>query len=73
MKPLDRVDLVVAIDEQTRNSWGRGRILEVLPDISGQVRRATVQTARGVFARPAIKLAVLDVTDDCKMLKEVTP
>ncbi|XP_062557220.1 uncharacterized protein LOC134222088 [Armigeres subalbatus] len=61
VKPLEPGDLVVVIDENTRNSWERGRILEVFPDKLGQVRRAKVQTARGVFARPAVKLAVLDV------------
>ncbi|XP_055527103.1 uncharacterized protein LOC129719731 [Wyeomyia smithii] len=62
VKPLKPGDLVVIIDEQARNRWERGRILETFPDKSGQVRRATVQTARGVLARPAVKLAVLDVT-----------
>ncbi|XP_062557202.1 uncharacterized protein LOC134222066 [Armigeres subalbatus] len=62
VKPLEPGDLVVIIDENSRNSWERGRILEVFPDKSGQVRRAKVQTARGVFARPAVKLALLDVS-----------
>ncbi|XP_055523486.1 uncharacterized protein LOC129717538 [Wyeomyia smithii] len=61
VKPLKPGDLVVIIDEQARNRWERGRVLETFPDKSGQVRRATVQTTRGVLARPAVKLAVLDV------------
>ncbi|XP_058458201.1 uncharacterized protein LOC131434928 [Malaya genurostris] len=61
VKPLAPGDLVVVVDEQARNRWERGRILETFPDKTGQVRRATVQTNRGVFARPAVKLAVLDV------------
>ncbi|XP_055543765.1 uncharacterized protein LOC129729278 [Wyeomyia smithii] len=64
VKPLKPGDLVVIIDEQARNRWERGRVLETFPDKSGQVRRATVQTARGVLARPAVKLAVLDVTGE---------
>ncbi|XP_058828010.1 uncharacterized protein LOC131687931 [Topomyia yanbarensis] len=61
VKPLEPGDLVVIVDEHARNRWERGRILETFPDKSGQVRRATVQTNRGVFERPAVKLAVLDV------------
>ncbi|XP_055623485.1 uncharacterized protein LOC129766911 [Toxorhynchites rutilus septentrionalis] len=66
VKPMKPGDLVVIVDENTRNSWERGRVLETFPDKSGQVRRATVQTARGVFARPAVKLAVLDVEGNYK-------
>ncbi|XP_062704151.1 uncharacterized protein LOC134286543 [Aedes albopictus] len=58
VKPLKPGDLVVIIDEKTRNS---------------QVRRAVVQTARGVFTRPAVKLAVLDVTNNDKKKDEVVP
>ncbi|XP_062716949.1 uncharacterized protein LOC115265221 [Aedes albopictus] len=71
VKPLEHGDLVVIIDENARNCWERGRILEVFPDKSGQVRRATVQTARGVFARPAVKLAVLDVVGNHREPEEV--
>ncbi|XP_062710628.1 uncharacterized protein LOC134288773 [Aedes albopictus] len=73
VKPLRPGDLVVIIDENARNCWERGRILEVFPDKSGQVRRATVQTARGVFTRPAVKLAVLDVVEVSKEPEEVVP
>ncbi|XP_065095606.1 uncharacterized protein LOC135717443 [Ochlerotatus camptorhynchus] len=73
VKPLEPGDLVVIVDEHARNRWERGRILEIFPDKSGQVRRATVQTARGVFARPAVKLAVLDVAGKDKMIDEVAP
>ncbi|XP_053686569.1 uncharacterized protein LOC128736113 [Sabethes cyaneus] len=62
VKPLKPGDLVIIVDEHARNQWERGRILEIFPDKSGQVRRAMVQTSRGVFARPAVKLALLDVS-----------
>ncbi|XP_062713285.1 uncharacterized protein LOC134290231 [Aedes albopictus] len=52
VKPLEPGDLVVIIDDQTRN---------------------IVQTARGVFARPAVKLAVLDVASNDKKEDEVAP
>lgn len=71
VKPLKPGDLVVIIDEKVRNSWERGRILEVFPDKSGQVRRAIVQTARGIFARPAVILAVLDVVGDGRKSDDV--
>ncbi|XP_055615019.1 uncharacterized protein LOC129761325 [Toxorhynchites rutilus septentrionalis] len=61
VKPLEPGDVVIVVDENTRNRWERGRILETFPDKDGQVRRARIQTARGVFSRPAVKLAVLDV------------
>ncbi|XP_058827206.1 uncharacterized protein LOC131687171 [Topomyia yanbarensis] len=61
VKPVEPGDLVVIVDEHARNRWERERILETFADKFGQVRRATVQTNRGVFERPAVKLAVLDV------------
>ncbi|XP_062713842.1 uncharacterized protein LOC134290677 [Aedes albopictus] len=73
VKPLEPGDLVVIIDEQTQSSWERGRILEVFPGKSGQVRRAVVQTARGVFARPAVMLAVLNEASNEKKADEVAP
>ncbi|XP_055622808.1 uncharacterized protein LOC129766312 [Toxorhynchites rutilus septentrionalis] len=72
-KPLEPGDLVIIIDEQARSRWERGRILKTFPDTSGQVRRAIVQTARGVFARPAVKLAVLDVRGNEGSPENVAP
>ncbi|XP_065094108.1 uncharacterized protein LOC135714654 [Ochlerotatus camptorhynchus] len=73
VKPLEPGDLVVIVDENSKNHWERGRICETFPDKSGQVRRATVQTARGVFARPAVKLAVLDVASNDRSTEAVAP
>ncbi|KXJ81141.1 hypothetical protein RP20_CCG021364 [Aedes albopictus] len=61
VKPLEPGDLVVIIDEKTRNSWTRGRILETIKGANDQVRRAKVLTANGIVSRPAVKLALLDV------------
>ncbi|XP_062716249.1 uncharacterized protein LOC134291888 [Aedes albopictus] len=63
VKPLEPGDIVVVIGDTVRNHWERGRILETYPDKSGQVRRAKVQTTRGVFIRHAVKLAKLDVAE----------
>ncbi|XP_055622975.1 uncharacterized protein LOC129766467 [Toxorhynchites rutilus septentrionalis] len=61
VKPLKPGDVVIVMDDDQRNRWERGRVLETFPGKDGQVRRVKVQTARGVFSRPAVKLAVLDV------------
>lgn len=45
-----------------RNCWPKGRVIATHTASDGQVRRVTVQTAsRGIYERPAISLAVLDV------------
>ncbi|XP_058828395.1 uncharacterized protein LOC131688239 [Topomyia yanbarensis] len=60
-KPLEPGDIVYVVDENKRNGWLRGRIIEVLAGKDGQVRRAVVQTSDGVLTRPTVKLALLDV------------
>ncbi|XP_062715374.1 uncharacterized protein LOC134291519 [Aedes albopictus] len=62
VKPIRINDIVVIVDGKfPRSCWPKGRVIatKVAPD--GQVRWATVQTANGIYERPAIKLAVLDV------------
>lgn len=56
-------DLVIICDElQPRGRWVRGRIIEVAAGAAdGVVRTATVQTANGIYKRPATRLAKLDV------------
>ncbi|XP_065082217.1 uncharacterized protein LOC135704669 [Ochlerotatus camptorhynchus] len=71
VKPLELGDLVVIVDENSKNHWERGRICEAFPDKSGQVKRATVQIARGVFTRPAVKLAVLDLASNDRSTEAV--
>lgn len=51
VKQLESGGLVVIIDEQTRNSWKRGRVLKVFPDKADYVWGVVVQTTRGVFVR----------------------
>ncbi|XP_053699113.1 uncharacterized protein LOC128746088 [Sabethes cyaneus] len=65
-KAVEPGDLVVIIDENRRNGWIRGRILQVIVGRDGRVRQAVVQTAGGLYRRPVSKLAVLDVKGNCK-------
>ena len=63
VKPLAKGDLVVIVDNDLpRNCWPKGRVVDVTLGKDGQVRRAKVQTKSGLYERPAVKLAVLDVT-----------
>ncbi|XP_055528011.1 uncharacterized protein LOC129720559 [Wyeomyia smithii] len=62
-KSLQVGDLVILVDEGVRNSWTRGKILEVYPGKDGHVRRAKVQTKSGIFERPATKLALVDIRE----------
>jgi hypothetical protein len=60
--PLKRGDFVVIVDENAaRNNWIRGEIINVYHDLTGQVRFADVSTNTGIYRRPAVKLAILDV------------
>ncbi|XP_046868779.1 uncharacterized protein LOC124461283 [Drosophila willistoni] len=62
VKPIGVGDIVLIVDEnQRRNTWTKGRVVEVTTAEDGQVRQAKVQTQLGVLSRPAVKLAVLDV------------
>lgn len=62
VKPIEIDDIVVIVDNNLpRNTWPKGRIIAVQPGKDGQVRSATIQTSTGIYDRPAVKLAVLDV------------
>lgn len=61
--PLKVNDIVIIIDPTaTRNTWKKGRVVKINMGKDGQVRSADVQTKSGVFTRPAVNLAKLDVT-----------
>ncbi|XP_065094025.1 uncharacterized protein LOC135714567 [Ochlerotatus camptorhynchus] len=61
--PITVGDTVVIVDAKlSRNCWPKGRVIATHQAPDGQVRSATVQTASGgIYERPAISLAVLDV------------
>ncbi|XP_062715999.1 uncharacterized protein LOC134291796 [Aedes albopictus] len=60
--PIGINDLVIIVDPNLpRNTWPKGRVIGVKQGPDHQVRSATVQTSRGIYERPAVKLAVLDV------------
>ncbi|XP_053686561.1 uncharacterized protein LOC128736105 [Sabethes cyaneus] len=62
VKPIQIGDVVIITDpDLPRNSWPKGRVVDVKRGKDGQVRSATVKTAVNVYERPAVKLAVLDV------------
>ncbi|XP_055604724.1 uncharacterized protein LOC129752959 [Uranotaenia lowii] len=60
--PIKVDDIVVIVDANLpRNCWPMGRVISAEASSDGEVRKAVVQTANGVYERPAVKLAVLDV------------
>ncbi|XP_055842438.1 uncharacterized protein LOC129909379 [Episyrphus balteatus] len=64
-EPLQVGDIVLLIDERSsRKSWPKGRVLKVHMSKDDQVRSATVKTADGIYNRPAVKLAKLDIGED---------
>ncbi|XP_053691178.1 uncharacterized protein LOC128739706 [Sabethes cyaneus] len=72
-KPIAVGAVVVVVDpNMPRNCWPKGRVLSVKTSTDGQVRSvktstdgqvrsAVIQTANGIYERPAVKLAVIDV------------
>ncbi|XP_055605028.1 uncharacterized protein LOC129753255 [Uranotaenia lowii] len=60
-KPVRLGDLVVVVNEARRNGWARGRVLELVPGSDGRIRRAVVQTNKGLTRQSVAKLAVLEV------------
>ena len=62
VKPIEKGDIVLIVDTNNpRNTWPKGIILETTCSRSCQVRSAVIKTASGIYTRPAVKLAVLDV------------
>ncbi|XP_055918648.1 uncharacterized protein LOC129950751 [Eupeodes corollae] len=62
-EPLAVGDIVLIIDERSpRNQWQKGKIIKVNATKDGQVRSATVQTESGIYQRPSVKLAKLNIS-----------
>lgn len=61
-RSIQKGDVVVIVSEHSpRNCWIKGRVVEIQPSRDGKVRSATVQTSSGIYKRPVVNLAVLDV------------
>ncbi|XP_058445071.1 uncharacterized protein LOC131426387 [Malaya genurostris] len=62
VKPIQVGDIAVIVDPKPpRNCCPKGRVMETVTSKDGQVRQATVQTIGGIYRRPAVNIAVLDV------------
>lgn len=74
VRSIKEGDLVVLVDDKTRNSWLRGRVVRAIPGRDGIIRQAEVKTSVGILKRSATKLAVLDVKEygDAETVPEVT-
>ncbi|XP_055542840.1 uncharacterized protein LOC129728427 [Wyeomyia smithii] len=65
VKAIEVGDVVVIVDPKSpRNCWPKGKVIEVCRGRDGLPRSATVRTASGIYDRPVVKLAVLDVRRD---------
>lgn len=61
-KPICVGDIVIIVDPKLpRNCWPKGKVIQTHVGRDGQIRSATIRTASGVYERPTVKLAVLDV------------
>ncbi|XP_055844833.1 uncharacterized protein LOC129911149 [Episyrphus balteatus] len=64
VKQIEVGDIVVITDPNSpRNCWPKGRVVLTKTSKDNQVRSAFVKTQSGVYERPVIKLAVLDLTN----------
>lgn len=64
-KPIETGDIVLIVDEKSpRNSWPLGKVISTHQGKDGQTRSASIQTSTGIYTRPAVKIAVLDVRDE---------
>lgn len=73
-KPIAVGDVVIIVDSAfPRNCWPKGRVIAINTSKDGQVRSATVQTITGIYERPVVKLAVLDIAGNGSMLDQGPP
>lgn len=59
--PIQVGSVVIIMDDDRRGSWQRGVVTKTIMSADNQVRRVTIETATGIYERPAVKVAVLDV------------
>lgn len=61
-EPLKEGDIVLVIDEKNPRNWyPKGKVLSTTKSTNGQVRSVEVQTSDGIYTRPAVKIAKLDI------------
>ncbi|XP_072171548.1 uncharacterized protein [Diadema setosum] len=53
-------DLVLIVDDQPRNKWLMGRVMETFPGKDNLVRSVRVKHSRGILERPVTKLCLLE-------------
>lgn len=72
VKAIEVDDIVIVVDDTLpRNSWPLGKVVGVKPGKDGAIRRVTVRTQHGLYERPAVKIAVLDVKECGKSTETV--
>uniref|UniRef100_A0A182NGH9 DUF5641 domain-containing protein n=1 Tax=Anopheles dirus TaxID=7168 RepID=A0A182NGH9_9DIPT len=64
VKPIKEGDVVLIVDETLpRGCWPKGRVVKATESKDGATRKVHVLTASGkIIERPAVKVAVIDVT-----------
>ena len=72
--PLCKGDIVIVVDSRNaRGQWPKAVIEEVFAGRDGQVRSARIRTSVGVYTRPVVKLAKLDVAIRDRILNPEDP
>lgn len=72
VNPIKPDDIVIIVDDTNpRNCWPKGRVIRAIMGPDGQTRRAVVQTSTGIYERPVVKLAVLDLQEDGKSIQHI--
>ncbi|XP_058448965.1 uncharacterized protein LOC131428922 [Malaya genurostris] len=63
--PIKVNDIVVIADDNIpHGKWLKGRVIETHVAADGQVRSVMIQTVKGIYKRPAVNVAILDVRRD---------
>lgn len=61
-EPLAVGDVVMVADDQQRGAWRKGIVVEAIKGKKDdQVRQVQIKTAKGMMARPVVKVAKVDV------------
>ncbi|XP_065354596.1 uncharacterized protein LOC135949062 [Calliphora vicina] len=63
-RPISVNDIVIIVDDNSkRNTWAKGRVIDVIRAKDGEVRSAVIKTLTGISTRPVVKLARLELKD----------